>query len=388
MTLESIVAAARELGASDIHLEGGMPPMMRVRGELKGSGAAVSSGELTAMAREVLGDGWNAFLERGSADLSRTVSGLRCRVNVLRSARGVGFAIRLLSAFQATLRSLNLHPDLMRLVQPTHGLVLISGPTGSGKTSTLAALLQELNLREARHIITVESPIEYALTPRKSFVRQREVGRDTPSFAQALVDALREDPDVLMVGELREPEVMQLTLNAAETGHLVLATMHSATTAEALQRVVSAFPPEVQSSVCAQLADALVGVVAQRLRYRTDLGIRIPECEILVANTASKALIRSGQFFKLASTIETGAADGCWTFGRYHEWLMRRSDWVLPAHAGEPAAELPALAASKPVKVASKKAAPAPAAVRADDGTLEIGEGEDPLEVLKELEGA
>jgi twitching motility protein PilT len=390
MNLESIVAAARELGASDIHLEGGMPPMMRVRGELKHQGAAVASGDLTAMARELLDDGWSAFLDRGSADLSRTVNGQRCRINVLRSARGVGFAIRLLSAFQATLKGLNLHPDLIRLVQPTHGLVLISGPTGSGKTSTLAALLQEINLREARHIITVESPIEYALTPRKSFVRQREVGRDTPSFARALIDALREDPDVLMVGEMREPEVMQLTLNAAETGHLVLATVHSASTAEALQRVVSAFPAEVQSAVCGQLADALVGVVAQRLRYRTDLGMRVPECEILLANTAAKALIRSGQFFKLASTIETGAADGCWTFGRYHEWLARKSDWVLPSQAGEPAADLPVVAASKPVKVpaavtASKKPAPKP--TRAEDGTLEIGEGEDPLDVLRELEG-
>jgi twitching motility protein PilT len=342
------------------------------------------------MGRAILGEGWAGFIDRGSADLSRNVNGQRCRLNVLRTARGVGFAIRLLSSFQATLRALNLHPDLIKLVHPSHGLVLISGATGSGKTSTLAALLQEINLREARHIITVESPIEYALTPRKSFVRQREVGRDTPSFAQALIDSLREDPDVLMVGEMREPEVMQLTLNAAETGHLVLATVHSGSSAEALQRVVSAFPPEVQSSVCAQLADALVGVVAQRLRYRADLGIRIPECEVLLANTPAKALIRSGQFFKLASTIETGAADGCWTFNRYGEWLSRRTDWVLPSQAGEPAAELPSLAASKPVKAVTKSQPAAqkpPVATRAEDGSLEIGEGEDPLDVLRELEG-
>jgi len=390
MNLESIVAAARELGASDIHLEGNMPTVVRVRGDLKITGAAVSPADLTAMGHAVLGDGWSSFLDRGSADLSRTVSGQRCRINVLRTARGVGFAIRLLSSFQATLRGLNLHPDLIKLVHPTHGLVLISGATGSGKTSTLAALLQEINLREARHIITVESPIEYALTPRKSFVRQREVGRDTPSFAQALIDALREDPDVLMVGEMREPEVMQLTLNAAETGHLVLATVHSSNAAEALQRVVSSFPPEVQASVCAQLADALVGVVAQRLRYRPELGIRLPECEILLANTPAKALIRSGQFFKLASTIETGAADGCWTFARYGEWMARRSDWVLPSQAGEPAAELPSMAPAKPVKTVTKSQPASqkrPAATRTEDGSLEIGEGEDPLDVLRELEG-
>ncbi len=408
MTLEAMVRAARDLGASDIHLEGGLPPAMRVRGELRVTGAPISPGDLVAMAQAVLGDGWSEFLERGSADLSRTLEGQRLRINVLRSARGVGFAVRLLSSFQATLKSLNLHPDLHKLVHPTHGLVLISGPTGSGKTSTLAALLQELNLREARHIITVESPIEYALTPRKSFIRQREVGRDTPSFAQALLDALREDPDVLMVGELREPEVMQLTLNAAETGHLVLATVHSANSAEALQRVVSAFPPEVQSGVCAQLADALVGVVAQRLRFRDDLGIRVPECEVLLASTPARALIRSGQFFKLASTLETGAADGCWTFSRYADWLARKSDFVTPAQAGEPAPELPTathaphaeaapLAAPPvhapvrpaPVKSATVKPAPKrpPATTRAEDGTLEIGEGEDPMDVLAELEG-
>src|SRR6202022_264810 len=170
----------------------------------------------------------------------------------------------LLSSVQPTLRSLNLHPELERLVRPTHGLVLVSGPTGSGKSSTLAALIQEINVREARHVITLESPIEYELVPRRAFIRQREVGRDTPSFERGLLDALREDPDVLMVGEMRDPETMRLTLNAAETGHLVLATVHSATVAEALQRVVNAFPAEVQNAIAAQLADCLLGVVAQR----------------------------------------------------------------------------------------------------------------------------
>ncbi|HZA14169.1 MAG TPA: ATPase, T2SS/T4P/T4SS family, partial [Myxococcaceae bacterium] len=235
MTLDDIVRLARERGASDIHLEGGMPAALRIRGDLHVSGEPIPPAALSAMAREVIGDEeWPEFVQRGSYDLSRGIHGVRCRINVLRSARGIGFAIRLLTSFQATLQRLNLHPDLRRLIERSNGLVLVSGPTGSGKTSTLAALLQEINLAEARHIITVESPIEYALTPRLSFIRQREVGRDTPSFAQALVDALREDPDVLMVGEMREPEVMRLTLSAAETGHLVLATVHSSTAAEAL----------------------------------------------------------------------------------------------------------------------------------------------------------
>lgn len=340
MGLTAFIRFAREQGASDIHLEGDMPVALRVRGALRLVGEAVPAHMLTSMARELLGDeGWPEFLSRCSHDLSCTVEGQRCRINILRSARGVGFAIRLLASSQATLKKLNLHPDLRRLIEPAHGLVLVSGPTGMGKTSTLAALLQEINLSESRHIITVESPIEYALVPRLSFIRQREVGRDTPSFSQALVDALREDPDVLMVGEMREPEVMRLTLSAAETGHLVLATVHSSSTAEALQRVVSAFPPEIQGAVSAQLADCLVGVVCQRLRYRPELGIRVPECEVLMASTGVRSLIRQGFFYKLPSAIETGAADGSWTFTRYAEWLARKTDWHLPSTAEEAPAE-------------------------------------------------
>lgn len=342
MELEAIIRRAREQGASDVHLEGGMPMALRVRGTLRRVGEPVSSAALTALAREVVGeDGWHAFLERCSYDVSRTLEGQRIRINVLRSTRGVGFAIRLLSTSQATLKRLNLHPDLRRLVEPTHGLVLVSGPTGSGKTSTLAALLQELNLGESRHIITVESPIEYALVPRQSFIRQREVGRDTPSFAQALVDAMREDPDVLMVGEMREPEVMRLTLNAAETGHLVLATVHSSSAGEALSRVASAFPPEMQAAVCAQLADCLVGVVCQRLRYRPEVGLRVPECEVLMASTPVKSMVRQGAFYKIPSVIETGAADGSWSFARYADWLSRKTDWSQPTSTPEdaPAAE-------------------------------------------------
>jgi twitching motility protein PilT len=249
--------------------------------------------------------------------------------------RGVGFAVRLLASFQATLETLNLHPDLKKLVTSTHGLVLMSGPTGSGKSSTLAALLQEINLTDARHIVTVESPIEYTFRPRRAYIRQREVGRDTPSFEQALLDALREDPDVLMVGEMRDPETMRLTLSAAETGHLVLATVHSSSCAEALQRVVSAFPAEIQSGVSAQLADCIVGVIAQRLRFRPDLNIRVPECEVLLATHAVKNFIRNRDFFKIASSLETGADHGMWSFQRYRSWLDNRKNWHIPGPAPE-----------------------------------------------------
>jgi twitching motility protein PilT len=303
-------------------------------------------------------------------------------------------AIRLLSAFQATVEKLNLHPDLKKLTRHANGLILVSGPTGCGKSSTLAALIQEINLAEARHIITVESPIEYSFRPRRSFIRQREVGRDTPGFEQALLDALREDPDVLMVGEMREPETMRLTLNAAETGHLVLATVHSSTCAEALQRVVASFPAEIQGSISAQLADCLVGVISQRLRFRPELNIRVPECEILMATHAVKNFIRLREFFRLASALETGAEHDMWSFQRYAKWLDNRTSWYIPGQNPEPpdtetadaatnVTSLPMLVVPKSIKDGANHK---PTAAANASGCLEIEAAEGGLEkILKNL---
>ena len=336
MDLDSFIESAAANGASDLHLEAGMSPALRVRGQLRVAGEAIAPGVLLEFARRLIGeDAWPVFVERRSFDLSRTIAGVRCRINILHTSRGVGMAIRLLGAFQATIEKLNLHPDLKKLVKNTHGLILVSGATGSGKSSTLAALIQEINLTEARHIITVESPVEYTLRSRRSYIRQREVGRDTPSFEQALHDALREDPDVLMVGEMRDPETMRLTLSASETGHLVLATVHSSTCAEAIQRVASAFPAEIQSAVCAQLADCLVAVISQRLRFREDLNIRLPECEILMATNAVKNFIRTREFFKVITAIETGADHGMWTYQRYNKWLDGRTNFHIPGKSAE-----------------------------------------------------
>ena len=335
MNLETLIATARQQGASDLHLEAGLPAALRIRGALRTAGEPIAPQTVLGFAREILGEQWPKFLERRSADLSKTISGVRCRINILQSSRGIGFAIRLLASFQATLDTLNLHPDFKKFVAHQHGLILVSGPTGSGKSSTLAALIQEINLAESRHIVTIESPIEYTFRPRRAYIRQREVGRDTPSFEQALLDALREDPDVLMVGEMREPETMRLTLSASETGHLVLATMHSSTCAEAIQRVASAFPAEIQGGVCAQLADCLVAVISQRLVFRNDLNMRVPECEVLVASHAVKNFIRSREFFKIASALETGADHGMWSFHRYRSWLENRKKWHLPSEPAE-----------------------------------------------------
>ena len=383
MEIESLIDSAAGSGASDLHLEAGMPAAVRVRGALRVQGEPIAPKLLLEAARNLIGENqWPVFLERRSFDLSKTIRGVRCRINVLQTSRGVGLAIRLLSSFQATVEKLNLHPDLKKLVKNTHGLILICGPTGSGKSSTLAALIQEINLTETRHIVTVESPIEYTFRPRRAYIRQREVGRDTPSFEQALLDALREDPDVLMVGEMRDPETMRLTLSASETGHLVLATVHSSSCAEALQRVAAAFPAEIQSAVCAQLSDCLVAAVSQRLRFRQDLNIAVPECEILMATHAVKNFVRTREFFKVITAIETGADHGMWTFQRYAKWLETRTNFFIPGQGAEPpdsepseslpAATLPAVA----ITPKAEKKTKAPDATEGGRIEIEPVEGE------------
>ena len=396
MNLESLIATARQQDASDLHLEGGLPPAMRIRGELRMVGEPIPAQILFNFAREIIGDAqWPHFLERSSADLSRTLQGVRCRINVLQTSRGIGFAIRLLAPFQATVEKLNLHPDLKKLVTHPHGLILVSGPTGSGKSSTLAALIQEINLTDTRHIVTIESPIEYTFRPRRAYIRQREVGRDTPGFEQALLDALREDPDVLMVGEMRDPETMRLTLNASETGHLVLSTVHSSNCAEALQRVASAFPAEIQSGVCAQLADCLLAVISQRLLYRPELKIRVPECEVLMASHAVKNFIRNRDFFKISSALETGADHGMWSFQRYRAWLESRKKWHIPDEHPEPPdtepSDIPLATDALPpmpiTPVAGRKPDPTQPPATKSGGRIEIEPIEGGFEkILKRLE--
>jgi len=362
MKLEDLAAFAIQHGGSDLHLEAGLPAAIRVRGEIVPVGDPLRGTALAEMAREILGEaGWGRFLERKSHDFSRTLAGVRCRVHVFRTSRGVAFAIRLLATFQPNLQRLNLHPDLRDLVRHRHGLLLFSGPAGSGKSSTMAALLHEINLHEPRHIVTIEEPIEFSIRPRRAFVRQREVGRDTPSFEQGVLDALREDPDVLMVGEMRDPSTLRLTLNAAETGHLVLATVHSSNCAEALHRVAGAFPSEIRAAVQSQLADCLRAVVAQRLVWREDLGIRVPEVEILVATDPVRSLIRQGAFFKLRSAMETGVQDGQWSFARYRRWMESRTKWSLPTDArGEAPDTEPAPEVAPEAAAAEPQAEPAP----------------------------
>ncbi len=332
MTLQDWVSKAHALGASDLHLEAGTPVVVRVREELLTLGDSVGEPQLAAMAREMLSEEVLAQVaERGSADVSTAAGGTRCRINVYRTVRGLAMAIRLLSPATSNLRHSNLHPDLRKLVDARAGLAIVSGPTGSGKSTTLAALIEEINTSRARHIIVLESPVEYVFENRKSIIRQREIPRHSPSYEQAITDALRENPDVLVIGEMRTPEVMRLTLAAAETGHLVLATMHSATCAEAVTRMCMSFPAEIQGSIRAQLADCLVGIVCQRLEFLNSAQLRVPRCEILLASSASRGAIRVGQFSQLATVIQAGGEDGMWTFDRYDRWIAQKTDWTLPS---------------------------------------------------------
>ncbi|MGO9931349.1 MAG: type IV pilus twitching motility protein PilT [Steroidobacteraceae bacterium] len=334
MTVQEWVRKGRELGASDLHIEAESALVARVRGQLSAIGGALPGAVLVQAARELLGsDGWPQFLSRGSADLSRTIAGVRCRINIFQTVRGLAMAVRLLSSFQNNLRACNLHPELKRLIDVTTGLVVVSGPTGSGKSTTLAALVEEINTGSARNVIAIESPIEYLFTNRRSFIRQREVPTHSPSYEQALVDALRENPDVLVIGEMRTPEVMRLTLSAAETGHLVVATMHSATCAEALTRICMSFPAEIQGSIRAQLADCFVGVVCQRLDFLSEYRLRVPVCEILLPSAAAKGTIRGGQFSQIANVLQTGGESGMWNFDRYERWVTQKKDWVQPTLA-------------------------------------------------------
>lgn len=395
MQLSDLVERAFQAGASDLHLEPGLPPAMRVRGALRIVGDPVAGAVTRTMARQLsTPDQWDSFQARRSLDLSQQIAGVRCRLNIFQTARGVGMAIRLFASFSASLEELNLHPSLRDLTHRQHGLVLVCGPTGSGKSSTTAALIQEINRREARHILTIEQPIEYELRPRRAYIRQREVGRDTPSFEQALIDALREDPDVIVVGEMRRPETMRLTLSAAETGHLVFTTMHSATVTEAIQRIIASFPPDAQASVCAQLADCLTAVVCQRLVWEPRAQLRVPECEILINNTATQASIRGNHLHRLAGIIETGRADGMWSWGRYRRWLAERETFHQPARAEAPAetafqpaaAVAPAPAPASKSRPTRKPAAATGRRAPADDGVFVLDDvDDDPQDVLNAL---
>lgn len=314
MEIDSIIAQARELGCSDIHLSAGLPLMFRIDGRLSQAPIQPSEDETVSMLNSLLSrEQAECFSEGKDIDFAHVLpDGPRQRVNVFHQQGRIAGAIRLLNDRIPSFEELCLPPVLGRLAGEARGLVLITGPTGSGKTTTLAAMVESINASRTEHIITIEDPIEYQYTMKQSLIHQREVGQDAASFASALRSALREDPDIILVGEMRDYETIFAALTAAETGHLVLSTLHTTGVAQTIDRIVDTCPGEVQGQVRMQLSGILKGIVTQCLIPRIGGG-RIVATEILTGTDAVLNMIRENKCHQLGSVIQSGAADGMHT---------------------------------------------------------------------------
>jgi len=311
--VDPVLAHAAAVGASDLHLRSGEPLLLRANGELAPAGEAPLAAELVdAIAHELLNPAAREALEReGQVDFAWTLDGrARFRGNAYRHQGGLGIVLRAIPLAAPSLGELGLPNELAQLTNYHQGLVLITGPAGCGKSSTLAALVRLVNEERRDHVITVEDPIEYLHRSGRAVVNQRQVGRDTGSFARALKAALREDPDVIAIGELRDLETISLALTAAETGHLVLATLHTGSAVRTVDRVVGSFPPSQQPQIRTMLSESLRAVVSQRLLRRTDGAGRVPALEILLGTRAVANLIRESKTFQIRSILQTGAAQG------------------------------------------------------------------------------
>jgi twitching motility protein PilT len=307
--LAELVAHAAERRASDLHLCHGEPAIIRVDGKLlRIDHAPTDLAEVLPLPRALEA----RFAREQSIDLGMEIPGVgRVRVHVFRADAGRSVSIRLLPRIAPSLASLNLPVPLDDLVELPHGLVLVCGAAGSGKSTTLAALAQEAFRRRSIVLTTLEDPIEYALlAPETSVLRRRQIGRDVPDFATGLRDALRQDPNVILIGEMRDPETIGLALTAAETGHLVLASLHSRSAASAVERIIDAYSPDRASQIRGQLADSLRAVVAQRLLPRARGSGRILALEVMRANHAIAALIRDGKTAQIASALQSGRREG------------------------------------------------------------------------------
>ena len=324
--LETLLRAAQGVQASDVHLSAGMPPLVRVAGALQPlEAAALGNAPIRAMIDGVLPESQRRqFAEGAACDFAFSLPGLgRYRANAYRQQRGVALALRPIPETVPTLEAIQAPAMLASLAQHDHGLVLVVGPTGSGKSTTLAAMVEHINRTAAKHVLTIEDPVEFVYAPDRCLITQREVGRDTPSFADALKAALREDPDVILLGEMRDLETIRLALTAAETGHLVLATLHTATAAQAVERIVDVFPGSERDLARTLLADVLRAVVAQQLLPRKDGQGRVAAHEVLIGTPAVRNLIREQKGAQLLSAMQTGQQFGMQTMTQSLEQLAR-----------------------------------------------------------------
>lgn len=319
----SFIQESRRLGASDLHMTVGGAPMVRLDGYLQQLVPTPVTAAQLAEFVALLPDYTRQLLERrGEVDCAWRWGNERYRLNIYRQREQYAMAVRLLNNVVPECEALGMPPALQAVTELSQGLVLIVGPTGSGKTTTLAALVQRINATRAVHIVTLEDPIEYEYPAGQSLIHQREIGRDTTSFARGLRAALREDPDVILVGELRDSETMAIALTAAETGHLVLATLHTQDVTSSVNRIVDGLQQN-QQLVRSQLAESLAVVASQRLLARADGQGRVAAYEVLVATDAVRHLIREGQVHQLQSYLQTGARNGMVTMEESVKSLRR-----------------------------------------------------------------
>jgi twitching motility protein PilT len=330
--LKKLLSITIKEQASDLHLSVGYPPVLRITDRLiplvkeKEVSPEDSQGLAFALMTE---EQRQRFLKEKELDFSYNFEGVaRFRINVFLQRGYVSSALRLVPTEIKTVEELNLPPILHEFAKATQGFVLICGPSSHGKSTTLAALIDEINHTRADHVITIEDPIEYVFQPDKSIIEQREVHQDTLSFARALRSTFRQDPDVIMVGEMRDPETIATAITAAETGHLVFATLHTNSASQTIHRVVDSFPPQQQDQIRAQLSGSLLGVISQRLVPRIKGGL-IPGCEVMLSTPAIANLIRENKIHEIPMVIETSLELGMISLNRSLADLVKRKEISL-----------------------------------------------------------
>ncbi len=313
MDLNKLLNYALDSGASDLHLSVGSVPMVRINGIMKPLNMdKLTQGSMEAILPDVMNDNQlSVFRERMEIDFSARLDGKgRFRVNFFNQINGLAGVFRTIPEVVHSFEELNIPPVLKNLSMLDRGLVLLTGPTGSGKSTTLACMVDYINTHKACHIITIEDPVEYYHHSSESLINQRELGAHTHSFANALRSALREDPDVILVGEMRDLDTISLALTAAETGHLVMSTLHTSSAIKAIDRVIDIYPAGQKDQIRSMLSESLEAVIAQKLVPSKDGKGRIPACEVMIASTAIRNLIREDRIYQIPSIIQSGGVDG------------------------------------------------------------------------------
>jgi twitching motility protein PilT len=339
-TMQELLREAADMGASDLHLSAGEPPLLRVQGDLlRTDHHPLTPENVTGLINSIIPDAQRAqFHNEHEADFACEVPGKgRFRVNVFMHSRGPGAVLRTIPVLIPSLDSLQMPPVLKELCTRERGLVLVTGPTGSGKSTTLAAMVDVVNETWDGHILTIEDPVEFVHRPKRCLVNQREVGPHTNSFSNALRSALREDPDVILIGEMRDLETISLALTAAETGHLVFGTLHTSSAPKTIDRIIDVFPAGQQAQIRTMLAESLEAVVAQTLLKKRGGG-RVAACEILVGVPAVRNLIREGKLHQIPSMMQTGQRFGMQTLDMALADLVKRGQIEATALPPRPAA--------------------------------------------------